>query len=157
LAICVASSVWGVGIVGLGLAPNLALAVAGLAVAGGADMVSGLFRMTMWNQTIPDALRGRMASIELVSYSAGPLLGNTEAGLAAAAIGVQGSIVAGGVLCVVGVAAVAAALPRFVAYRSPAEAVGGEPGAGVGEDDLERGVQVGGASHPEPVAGHVVP
>ena len=37
-------------------------------LAGAADMVSGLFRMTIWNQTIPDHLRGRLAGIEMVSY-----------------------------------------------------------------------------------------
>ena len=53
---------------------------AGLVIAGGADMVSGIFRGTIWNQTIPDRLRGRLAGIEQVSYSTGPLLGNVEAG-----------------------------------------------------------------------------
>ena len=42
-------------------------------------MVSGLFRSTIWNQTIPDHLRGRLAGIEMVSYTTGPLLGNAEA------------------------------------------------------------------------------
>ena len=72
-------------------------------MAGGADAVSGIFRMTMWNQTIPDALRGRLAGIEMVSYMSGPLLGHVEAGAVAALAGVQASIVSGGVLCVVGV------------------------------------------------------
>jgi len=44
-------------------------------------MVSGLCRTTMWNQSIPDALRGRLAGIEMLSYSSGPTLGNVEAGL----------------------------------------------------------------------------
>ena len=73
-----------------------------LALAGGADAVSGMFRMTMWNQTIPDALRGRLAGIEMVSYMSGPLLGHVEAGVVAAAFGVRASVVSGGVLCVVG-------------------------------------------------------
>ena len=59
---------------------RLFLAVIGLVVAGGADMVSGLFRTTMWNQSIPDSLRGRLAGIEMLSYSSGPTLGNVEAG-----------------------------------------------------------------------------
>ncbi|MGH2850025.1 MAG: hypothetical protein ACRDLP_05355 [Solirubrobacteraceae bacterium] len=41
-AIALAAAGWGAGIVVFGLAASLALAVAGLAVAGGADMVSGL-------------------------------------------------------------------------------------------------------------------
>jgi MFS family permease len=128
IAIAVAASVWGVGIIGFGLAPNVGLALAGLALAGGADMLSGIFRMAMWNQTIPDSLRGRMAAIEQISYSAGPTLGNAEAGLAAAVVGVRPSIVAGGVLCIAGVAAVTAALPAFRHYDSRrAAAAVGEP------------------------------
>jgi hypothetical protein len=53
----------------------------GLAVvAGGADAVSGLFRSPIWNETVPDELRGRLAGIEMLSYSIGPLLGNVESG-----------------------------------------------------------------------------
>src|SRR6185436_8581235 len=78
--------------------------------------VSGIFRLTMWNQTIPDALRGRLAGIEMVSYSSGPLLGHVEAGAVAAAFGVTASIISGGVLCVVAVLASGLWLPRFVRY-----------------------------------------
>ena len=35
-------------------------------------MLSGIFRQTLWNQTIPDSLRGRLAGVELLSYSVGP-------------------------------------------------------------------------------------
>lgn len=80
LAIMIAASIWGVAIVGVGFCRTLWPALALLALAGGADAVSGLYRMTMWNQTIPDALRGRLASIEMVSYMSGPLLGHVEAG-----------------------------------------------------------------------------
>jgi MFS family permease len=79
-------------------------------------MVSGLFRTTMWNQSIPDSLRGRLAGIEMLSYSSGPTLGNVEAGLVESLAGLRASIVSGGVLCVVGTVALAAALPRFWNY-----------------------------------------
>jgi MFS family permease len=121
-AVCIAAAIWGVGIVGFGLAPNLALALAGLVVAGGADMVSGIFRGTIWNQTIPDHLRGRLAGIEQVSYSTGPLLGNVESGAVASLAGVRVSIVSGGVLCVAGVAVAALALPAFWRYDNRAAA-----------------------------------
>jgi MFS family permease len=117
-AVCVAAAGWGVGIVVLGLAPGLALALVGLVIAGFADMVSGIFRGTMWNQTIPDRLRGRLAGIELVSYSSGPLLGNVEAGVVASLAGVRASIVSGGVLCIAGVAVAAALLPAFRRYEA---------------------------------------
>ena len=116
LAVIVAASVWGVGILLLGLAPNLPLALASLALAGAADMVSGIFRSTIWNQTIPDRLRGRLAGIEQVSYSTGPLLGDVEAGIVGSLAGVRASIVSGGVLCIVGVAVMALLLPVFRRY-----------------------------------------
>lgn len=116
LAIIVAASVWGLAIIVFGLAPDLWLALVSLVIAGGADMVSGIFRMTMWNQTIPDRLRGRLAGIEQVSYTSGPLLGNLEAGVVAALTSVRASVVSGGVLCVVGVALAAVALPAFRQY-----------------------------------------
>ncbi|MEI9907113.1 MAG: hypothetical protein WDO06_03655 [Actinomycetota bacterium] len=50
-----------------------------LAIAGGSDMVSAFFRSAIWNQTIPDHLRGRLAGINLLSYSIGPLSGQLRA------------------------------------------------------------------------------
>jgi len=115
-AVCIAAAGWGAGIVVFGLAPNLGLALLGLVLAGGADMVSGIFRTTIWNQTIPDHLRGRLAGIEQVSYSTGPLLGNVESGVVASIASVRASIVSGGVLCIAGVAVAALALPAFWRY-----------------------------------------
>jgi MFS family permease len=132
LGVLVAAAVWGVAIVAFGLSTRLWLALAWLAVAGGADGISGIFRMTMWNQTIPDALRGRLASIEMVSYSSGPLLGHFEAGAVAAAFGVAASVVCGGVLCVIGVIGCGLALPRFVAYDARQPAINLESERGVG-------------------------
>ena len=116
LAITWAAAVWGLGIVGFGLARHLWLALFFLALAGAADTVSGIFRMTMWNQTIPEHMRGRMASIEMISYTTGPYLGNAEAGLAASLLGLRASVVAGGALCVLGCAVLAWRLPRFIRY-----------------------------------------
>jgi hypothetical protein len=72
----------------------------------------------MWNQTIPTKLRGRMAGIEMISYLSGPRLGDTEAGLVAALFSVTVSIVSGGVLCLVGVAACCVFLPKFWQYKA---------------------------------------
>jgi hypothetical protein len=79
-------------------------------------MSSGIFRATMWNQTIPDAVRGRMAGIEQLSYSIGPTLGTTQSGALAALTSVRTSLVAGGVLCVAGTAILCVLLPRFWRY-----------------------------------------
>lgn len=116
LAVLLAAGAWGAAIVAFGLTANLGAALAWLALAGAADMLSGVFRTTIWNQTIPDTLRGRLASIELVSYSSGPLLGNVESGVVAALWGVRASVLSGGALCVVGVALCAVLLPAFRRY-----------------------------------------
>lgn len=118
LAVLLAAALWGLAIAALGHAPTLPIAVICLALAGAADMVSGLFRMTIWNQTIPSHLRGRLAGVEMISYMTGPLLGNARAGWVASLAGLRTSIVSGGLLCTVGVAACALLLPRFRRYRS---------------------------------------
>jgi len=119
-AVMVAAGVWGAAITVFGLVGSLPVALVCLAIAGGADDISGLFRSTIWNQTIPDSLRGRLAGIELISYSTGPTLGNVESGLAAGAFGLEAAIVSGGVLCVVGVIVAALRLPGFREYDSRA-------------------------------------
>lgn len=117
-AIACAAAAWGVAIIGFGFAPTLWLALLALVAAGAADMVSGIFRGTMWNQTIPDSMRGRLAGIEMISYTSGPALGNFESGVVGALAGVRASVVSGGVLCVAGTAALCALLPAFWGYRS---------------------------------------
>jgi MFS family permease len=72
--------------------------------------------MTIWHQTIPDHLRGRLAGIEMVSYMSGPMLGNAEAGIVASLFTIRTSVVSGGVLCVLGTAALALAFPAFWRY-----------------------------------------
>ena len=128
-AVVVAAALWGAAIVLLGQASSLAAAVACLALAGAADMVSGLFRMTIWNETIPSSIRGRMAGIEQLSYMTGPLLGNTRAGLMAERLGVAPSITWGGAACVAGVLLCIPLLPAFWTYRRPAAPVDATPRA----------------------------
>lgn len=116
LMVILGAGTWGLAVIGFGLSTSLWVALAFLALAGAADMVSGMFRGIIWNQTIPDHLRGRLAGIEMVSYTSGPSLGNLRAGVAARFVGVEGSVVGGGVLCVVGTLALAAWLRSFVRY-----------------------------------------
>lgn len=118
VAIAVAAILWGVAIIFFGLATNLWIALFFLSLAGAFDTVSGIFRSVMWNETIPNELRGRLSGIEMISYLSGPKLGDTEAGLIAAAFGVTTSIVSGGILCVVGVAVCCYCLPKFWRYTA---------------------------------------
>ena len=99
-----------------GFATRLPLAVLLLALAGAADMMSGLFRSMIWTETVPNEMRGRLAGTEMISYLTGPLLGNARAGYVAAFTSVQFSLVSGGLLCVAGVLACAVALRQFWQY-----------------------------------------
>jgi MFS family permease len=116
MGVIVAATLWGFAIIGFGLVPGVVAALVFLALAGAADAMSGVFRSVIWNQTIPDSLRGRLASIELLSYSVGPTLGNFEAGVVASIFSVRVSVVSGGVLCVIGCVLCGLALPAFRQY-----------------------------------------
>lgn len=115
-AVVIAATSWGAVTALAGLAPNIWLVLACFAIGGAADMISGIFRGTIWNQTIPDAMRGRLAGVEMLSYSIGPLGGQVRAGLVADRFSVRASITSGGVLCVVGVVATATWLRDFWSY-----------------------------------------
>ncbi len=104
---------WGVAIALSGATNYLWLVLLFLALAGASDMVSALFRSAMWNQTIPDNLRGRLAGIELLSYSLGPLAGQMRAASMAAVTSLSISVTSGGIICVIVVVLLASFLPDF--------------------------------------------
>lgn len=116
-AVAYAALVWGLAIVAFGFTKQWIWIIFFLALAGAADSVSGMFRMTIWNETIPDKIRGRMAGLEMISYMSGPLLGNAEAGIVASLTNTQISIVSGGLLCVLGVILSVIFLPGFWKYK----------------------------------------
>ena len=115
-AVIIAIAVWGLAIAAFGLSPWLWLALLMLAVAGWADVISAVFRSTLLQVDAPDRLRGRLSAIQVAVVQGGPQLGNVEAGVVAALVGVQASIVLGGLGCVVGIAVLARFMPRFAAY-----------------------------------------
>jgi MFS family permease len=112
--ICVV--LWGAFIIGFGLAHAVWLALLMLALAGGADMVSAIYRSTILQTLAPDELRGRLMGIELAVVASGPQLGNVEAGVVASLVNLPFAIVSGGVACIVGVAVLAARVPEFARY-----------------------------------------
>ncbi len=114
--VVLAAALWGVAIAAAGMVGNVWLVLLFLTVAGGCDMVSGIYRGIMWNQTIPDELRGRLAGIELLSYSAGPTLGQVRAGGFAAWWGVRASVWSGGLLSVGAIGLLALCLPKLMTY-----------------------------------------
>ena len=121
LAVQISIVVWGLAIVVFGFSNWLWLCMLGLAIAGGADMWSAIFRSTILQTVTPDAMRGRLSGIELAVVASGPALGDLEAGVVAALTSVQTSIVAGGTLCVVGVGVLSLVSPQFAKYdaRNP--------------------------------------
>ncbi len=114
LAIALSAAAWGVAMAGFGLSPDVWVALACLVAAGAADMISGIFRQTLWNQTIPDEFRGRLAGVELLSYGIGPPAGQLRSGLVASLAGTRVSLVSGGLLCTGAVALVSVLLPGFI-------------------------------------------
>jgi MFS family permease len=104
---------WGVAIALSGATNYLWLVLLFLTLAGASDMISALFRSAMWNQTIPDNLRGRLAGIELLSYSLGPLAGQMRAASMAAVTTLSISVTSGGIICVIVVVLLASFLPDF--------------------------------------------
>jgi MFS family permease len=107
---------WGAAIAISGVVHSVWAVLFFLAAAGASDMVSALFRSAIWNQTIPDELRGRLAGIELLSYSVGPLMGQMRAAMVATATSLSISVTSGGLMCVIFVALLAIFLPTFRKY-----------------------------------------
>ncbi|MEY3103810.1 MAG: MFS transporter [Actinobacteria bacterium] len=107
---------WGVAIVIAGTTDSLPIVIASLVIAGAFDQVSAMFRSFIWNQSIPDELRGRLAGIEMLSYLLGPLGGQARAGGMAAMTSLRTSIIGGGLLCIGFVMAIAALMPQFRNY-----------------------------------------
>ena len=112
-AIVAAAAVWGLGIALFGYSSSLWFVVVGLGIGGGADAISGIFRTTMWNESIPPLVRGRMAGIEMISYSLGPTAGQFRAGVMAAWTTLRFSLTFGGLACTGSVIGVGAALPAL--------------------------------------------
>jgi MFS family permease len=118
LAVICAVLVWGAAIAGFGVAHWLPLALALLAVAGWADVLSAVFRNTIIQFAGPDGMRGRLMGVQMAVVAGGPRLGDLESGTVATAFGDTASVVSGGLACIIGAFAVARALPGFTGLRS---------------------------------------
>ncbi len=116
--ITISAFIWCLGIIAFGFSHDFYLCLFCLAVAGFADMISGIFRSTMWNETIPSEYRGRLASVEMISYSAGPLLGNTFMGIMAEGYGTQLALMWGGIVGAFLVLILGIGIRSFWIYRA---------------------------------------
>jgi MFS family permease len=117
-AITIAAFLWCVGIFCFGLSDHFYLWMLFLGLTGWADMISGIFRATMWNETIPEDYRGRLAAVEMISYSSGPLLGNTFMGVLADKEGFHHALMIGGVIGGVFVLILGLGIRKFWMYRA---------------------------------------
>ena len=91
---------WGAAVALSGLAHQLWLVVALLALAGAFDLVSAVYRQTILQTYAPDEMRGRMQGVFIAVVAGGPRLGDVRAGTTAALTNPTVSWVAGGVACV---------------------------------------------------------
>lgn len=108
---------WGVAVAGFGLSGNLWVAVAFLAAAGVADMVSMVFRGAILLSAATDEMRGRMQGVFTVVVAGGPRLADVLHGTAGSAFGPRAAVAGGGALVVVLMLGLAAAVPALRRYR----------------------------------------
>ncbi|MEU0254207.1 MFS transporter [Streptomyces sp. NPDC006184] len=108
---------WGAAVAGSGLSGNLWVAMAFLAVAGVADMVSMVFRGAILLSAATDEMRGRMQGVFTVVVAGGPRLADVLHGTAGSAFGPRAAVAGGGALVVVVMLALAAAVPALRRYR----------------------------------------
>lgn len=118
-AMLIAGSVWGIGLVGFGLARSLWLTLAMLALAGAADVLSVVFRTATVQVLTPDDRRGRVGAVEYVVGAAFPELGNFRAGAVASLTSPGFSAVSGGLTVIMASVLLGLALPAFTRYRAP--------------------------------------
>ena len=116
LMVIVAVIAWGVAITGFGLSANLWVGVAFLAAAGVADMVSMVFRGAILLSAVTDELRGRMQGVFTVVVAGGPRLADVLHGTAGSALGARTAVAGGGLLVVVTMLVLAAAMPALRRY-----------------------------------------
>lgn len=106
--------VWGSAMTLFGLVGSLPLALALLALAGAADVVSAVFRGTIVQLTVPDHLRGRISGVHVAVVRSGPRLGDLRAGAVASVTSEQFSVVSGGVIAVLGTLLIARLYPELI-------------------------------------------
>ena len=117
--IVLALLVWGAAIVVLGLSLTAWVTWLALAVAGGANEISAILGTAVTQSVVVDDVRGRLAALDDAVSAAGPALGDLEAGVAAAWIGLGPAIVIGGVGALIGVGVLAAVGRSLRSYRPP--------------------------------------
>ena len=115
--------VWGLSITAFGFTSSLPFALVLLAVGGGADALSAVFRTTILQLTTPDRLRGRLSAVQIAVVTGGPRLGDFEAGVVAAASSARVAAWTGGLGAAASALIVGVLMPKFLNWTPPTEAV----------------------------------
>lgn len=126
VALVVAIFCWGLAVAAAGLSYHLWLTVLLLAVGGGADLVSAVYRQTILQTYAPDEMRGRMQGVFTVVVAGGPRLADLRAGTMASVTGLGMAWIGGGIACAVAVVIALLAVPalRHYTYDPAARARG---------------------------------
>jgi MFS family permease len=94
----------------------IVLACIALAFSGAADNVSSIYRNTMMQAAVPDAMRGRLQGVFIVVVAGGPRVGALYAGTLATFTSLWFPPLLGGFLVIALVAILARRSPRFRGY-----------------------------------------
>ena len=100
-----------------GISRSFPLSIAAFVIAGMADQVSMVTRSTIIQLSTPDALRGRVSSVNMIFIGASNELGAAESGFLAALTSATFSVVAGGFACLAALGAIFARVPELRSYR----------------------------------------
>jgi predicted MFS family arabinose efflux permease len=125
IAMCVV--IWGATIGLFGIIPVLWVGLFLLALAGAADMISGIFRQSVQQWAVPEHLQGRLSGTFFAVVAGGPRLGDAEAGLASQLGGAQFAVWSGGLACIAGVGLLLWRVPELWRSRTGGAPLG--PGA----------------------------
>jgi MFS family permease len=120
-ALLIVVALFGAATIGFGLSTSFPLSLALLFACGALDNVSVVIRLTLEQMVVPDAIRGRVASVHFVFIGMSNELGAAESGLAAGLVGTVPAIVAGGAIAIVVVGIVAMKWPQLAAMPPLAE------------------------------------
>src|SRR5690606_24604988 len=132
LAVVIAVIGWGVAVTAFGVVVGMAPgpgpdgsatsilwpAVGCMVLAGAADQVSSIFRMTILQAATPDAMRGRLQGVFIVVVAGGPRLGDLLLGSAGELAGEAVAATGGGLACIGVVVILALVQRRFLHYDS---------------------------------------
>lgn len=109
--------VFGLATIVFGLSTSFVLAWSALAVIGAADSVSTIIRNTIRQLQTPDAMRGRMTSVNQIFFQGGPQLGEMEAGLVAQLFGAPFAIISGGIGSILGLVLIVFKWPQLTVFN----------------------------------------